>query len=404
MRIIVTTHYSARVGGVETYVERLLALLVEAGHEVAAVFDLDRSTNGPNVTVPAGVATLFVESEGRDAVIRAINAMDGAVVFANSIESTLVQGERAIRHPIAFYTHTFVASCINGMRLNRKPVPAPCEKVFGPACLLHYFPRRCGGLSPLTMIASYRRQYEDRRFLSHVDLVVANSDAVARQFEHVGIDAKILHPAIVDQPGTPRTGFRDDTRRALTFVGRFEDYKGGSQLLKALPHVATALEVPVRLTMVGDGRERDAWEREAEGISRRNSAVTVRFTGWLSANGVSGALEQSDLLVVPSVWPEPFGLVGFEAARFGVPSAAFAVGGIPEWLTDGVNGHLADGRSCEPRDLGAAIVRGLTDVDAYRRLSNGAVEKRTTFTPEAHLRRLEELFQLAIESRTAKTD
>ena len=52
-------------------------------------------------------------------------------------------------------------------------------------------------------------------------------------------------------------------------------------------------------------------------------------------------MKASRLLVVPSVWPEPFGSVGMAAARCGVPAAAFAVGGIPQWLHDGVNGHLA---------------------------------------------------------------
>ena len=79
-------------------------------------------------------------------------------------------------------------------------------------------------------------------------------------------------------------------------------------------------------------------------------------------------MKNMDLLVVPSVWPEPFGLVGPEAAHHGVPSAAFAVGGIPEWLVDGVSGHLAAGdrptgaitvgrrcRSC-PRSSRAGLV------------------------------------------------
>lgn len=399
MRIVATTSHSARIGGVESYVERLLGLLVSVGHDVTVVFDSMDGDLSARITVPSGVAVYCLQTDGLEAVERAVNAMDDAVVLANSLDSELFANWRKLRHPIVLFAHDYIGSCINGTRLNRKPVPAPCRKVFGPACLVHYFPRRCGGLSPLTMITSFRRQNEHRRRLSHFDLVVANSEALAAQFAHAGIVAKVLHPGLVEQPGTPRDGFRDETRRSLAFVGRFEDSKGGSQLLAALSHVADSLERPLRLTMVGDGREREAWEREAADASRRNPAVTVRFTGWLPPNGVSDALEQSDLLVVPSVWPEPFGLVGLEGARFGLPAAAFAVGGIPEWLTDGVNGHLADGRSCDPRDLAVAMVQCLSDVDAYRRLSTGAVERRATFTADAHLRRLEELFQMAIESR-----
>lgn len=399
MRIVVMTRHRARIGGVETYVERLLKLLVKGGHEVAVVFDLLDGGLSPQIAVPDGVPSYCLEAHGLDAVVQRLNALDGAVVLANSVDSELFANGRRLRHPVVLFAHDYIGSCIDGTRLNRKPVPAPCRRSFGPACLVHYFPRRCGGLNPLTMITSYRQQKERRRCLSDFDLVIANSEALATQLAHADIDAKVLYPGLVEQPGMPRTGFRDSARRTLAFVGRFEDSKGGSQLLAALPHVASTLGLPVDVIMVGDGRQRDAWEHYATDASRRSPNVSVRFTGWLPPDGVAAALEQSDLLVVASVWPEPFGLVGLEGARFGLPSAAFAVGGIPEWLTDGVNGHLAEGRSCDPRHLAAAIVQCLSDVDAYRRLSIGAVDRRATFTAEAHVRRLEELLQGAIESR-----
>ena len=62
-----------------------------------------------------------------------------------------------------------------------------------------------------------------------------------------------------------------------------------------------------------------------------------------SGTGGYALLAQSDLLVLPSLWPEPFALVGLEAARHRLPVAAYAVGGIPDWLTSGENGYLAPG-------------------------------------------------------------
>ena len=80
----------------------------------------------------------------------------------------------------------------------------------------------------------------------------------------------------------------------------------------------------------------------------------VRLSAALSAQ-----MRESRLLVVPSVWPEPFGSVGMAAARYGVPAAAFAVGGIPQWLHDGVNGHLASATPPTSASLADAVIRCL---------------------------------------------
>lgn len=44
-------------------------------------------------------------------------------------------------------------------------------------------------------------------------------------------------------------------------------------------------------------------------------------------------MERCGHLVIPNLWPEPFGLVGLEAAQYGVPAVSFAVGGIPYALS-----------------------------------------------------------------------
>ena len=80
--------------------------------------------------------------------------------------------------------------------------------------------------------------------------------------------------------------------------------------------------------------------------------MAIEFVGWVNAQQADVLLTDCDVLVLPSLWPEPFGLVGSEAARHGVPVVAFAVGGITEWLTDGVNGYLAPG---DPPSAAASV-------------------------------------------------
>jgi glycosyltransferase involved in cell wall biosynthesis len=104
------------------------------------------------------------------------------------------------------------------------------------------------------------------------------------------------------------------------------------------------------------------------------------------------ALDQADLLLVPSLWPEPFGLVGVEAARRGVPAVAFAVGGIPDWLIDGTTGTLvpAQPRTAEP--FAAAVVRTLSDAAGWQRMRAAGPDAAARFSVDVHVRALESVF------------
>ncbi|HVN29820.1 MAG TPA: glycosyltransferase, partial [Candidatus Binataceae bacterium] len=104
-----------------------------------------------------------------------------------------------------------------------------------------------------------------------------------------------------------------------------------------------------------------------------------------------------DLLVMPSIWPEPFGLVGAEAARLGIPAAAFDVGGISEWLLDGVSGSLAPAEPPSASGLAHAIVRCLSDSATYLRLARGALDNSSRFDAEIHVAALLEVFQQAAD-------
>jgi glycosyltransferase involved in cell wall biosynthesis len=168
--------------------------------------------------------------------------------------------------------------------------------------------------------------------------------------------------------------------------------KGGSILIEAASKATSILNRPLHLTFAGDGPERRSWEHTARRISAKHPNVTVDFPGWVTIEKRENLLTRVDLLVIPSLWPEPFGMVGIEAGLRRTPAAAFAVGGIPEWLTDGVNGHLAPGDPPTASGLAEAIVRCFEDPDHYRALSSGALEIGRRFTLDRHLDALLDVF------------
>ena len=107
-------------------------------------------------------------------------------------------------------------------------------------------------------------------------------------------------------------------------------------------------------------------------------------------------MRQADLLAVPSLWPEPFGLVGIEAGCFGLPAVGYAVGGIPDWLIPGQTGELAPGDPPTVEGLAEAMARALADPEHHARLSRGAWELSKQFDTPRHLAMLEPILSAAV--------
>jgi glycosyltransferase involved in cell wall biosynthesis len=115
-------------------------------------------------------------------------------------------------------------------------------------------------------------------------------------------------------------------------------------------------------------------------------------------------MKSVDILAVPSLWPEPFGVVGIEAGYCGLPSVAFATGGIPSWLRPGLSGELAP----TPPSVGGladAIVRALRDPAHLDALRLGAWQVGGEFSCERHITGVEEaLVDATRPSKMAEID
>jgi len=101
-------------------------------------------------------------------------------------------------------------------------------------------------------------------------------------------------------------------------------------------------------------------------------------------------LSRSRVAVVPSLWPEPFGLVGPESMACGTPVVASGRGGISDWLEDGRNGLRAD-----PSTSGAicaALFRLFSDRTLWQRCVDGSLRTAEAFSTVLHAERLENLY------------
>jgi glycosyltransferase involved in cell wall biosynthesis len=340
------------------------------------------------------------------------------VIYTHKLSDPELERAALSLGPSVFFAHDYNGTCISGTKTFKSPAVQPCHRRFGWQCLLHYFPRRCGGLSPVTMFKLYGTQSRRLENLRRYDAIVTHSDHMLSELIKHGLSPQHAYnfPYYVQPADTreslsrrlaqaeaaasliPETTSADSHELEkpahagwhLLFSGRMEYLKGGHVFIDALAEVAAALDKPLRVTFAGDGRERAAWERRAARL--QNQRLDFDFTGWVNRQRIEELLETCDLLVVPSLWPEPFGLVGPEAGLFGVPVAAFEVGGIPDWLVDGLNGYLAPGVAPTASGLAEAIIKCLRDPLVYARLRRGAFEVAQQFNIKNHMAALLEVF------------
>lgn len=372
MRIVIAGISRNLIGGVEEYIARVIPLLRKKGHELAYLHETPVLPHLPLIPLPAEVPVWNMATLGRTSALGSARDWKCDIIYCNGVaETSLARAYPSLSRAV-FSIHSFWGTCISGTKSFRAPAETPCARVFGPACLAHFYPNRCGGLNPLTMVKDYLAQPPRLAALKAYDAIIVHSDYMRHEYAKHGLPADRVYLPL--EPGSAPSARRDwlEPRRRLLFVGRMTKLKGVHLLLDALARVQSTLGVALNLTLAGDGPERPVLERRAAQLFAQNPKVKCDFVGWADPSTRSQLLAESDVLVVPSTWPEPFGMVGPEAAAAGLPAVAFALGGIPEWLRHGVNGLLASGDPPTAEGLAKALIDSLANEELHKKLCAGA--------------------------------
>ncbi len=407
MRIAVVNWSSRRIGGVETYLGEVVPEFLRAGHEVGFFCETDTPRDREPIFLLDSVPIWSVEAMGLRAAVDGLREWKPDIVYAHKLHRPSVEARVLGLATSVFFAHDYYGACISGLKTFKFPRPMPCHRRFGPACLALYFPRRCGGRSPLTMLRLYVLQSRRLAALRRYDALVTHSEHMRREYLRLGFHPDRVHnftytvPASETRPGAGSgLGARALRPRApwrLLFLGRMDPLKGGHYLIEALRLVASGLRSQIQMTFAGDGPSRRSWEKLARRVLSGHPTVRVEFPGWIPAARRSALFAETDLLVMPSLWPEPFGRSGPEAGQEGIPSVAYGVGGITEWLEDGVNGFVAPGNPPTPEGLAEALRRVLEHPEVYERLSAGAAAQARRFAIANHVLTLTHFFADLLE-------
>jgi glycosyltransferase involved in cell wall biosynthesis len=406
MRILMLTQsYAPSVGGEESLVEALTTEMLARGHHVA--IGTLRQPLGDPVQRPAGAR---------------VEALDSAfaslpLVYSDEMRRpapplpdprTVVQLRRLLRdeQPDVVHAHNWLVYSYLPLDKPKGPALVLSLHDYSLVCPTKRFMRGdrvCSGPGPMKCLLCAGEHYGhpkgeaialasktlERQLRKHVDLFLPISDAVrARCMDNGRAPQRVIPDflnALPDPPGAdPRLEQLPDEPFILFFGDATVD-KGAWELAEAYR------SVPEAPPLVFIGR------CFIDGLNARRG---VHVLGPWPRELAIEALRRSLFVVVPSILPEPFGLVALETAALGKPVIASDTGGLRDIVRHGETGLLVP-----PGDrpaLRAALLRLIGDADLRLELGEAAAKQATTFSSAAVVPRFEEAYRLAIEMRRGK--
>ncbi|MBL1243833.1 MAG: glycosyltransferase family 4 protein [Sulfurimonas sp.] len=175
-------------------------------------------------------------------------------------------------------------------------------------------------------------------------------------------------------------------KKCFLYVGQLVRGKGIDTLLDAIAKLNH--HDNITLDICGDGKQQYALEQQAKnlGISHK-----VSFHGKIKPSDLSAYYLKAYAVVIPSRAPETFNLVGIEAMKYSKAVIAADVGGIREWLVDGITGQLFS--SNDSSGLSKVIEEAAKNPQSISRMGQHGLEAyQKKFTSLQHCNTLYNIF------------
>ncbi len=377
-------------GGAESNMFHTATELKCRGHEVGIV-------HGPSTgKAEAEWQNLFQERfvlDGGKAVTKVIERFLPDVVYIHKMaENEVLEALLASRRPVVRMVHDHETYCLRGCRyghFSRKI----CTRPMSAFCIIPcggFIGRNSAGGFPVKWISYFKRRKELRTNRQFDRLIVATNymkDELMRNHVKEGqIEIHAPTPPMAENAAKQITA----KSNLLIYSGQIIRGKGVDVLLLALEKVKSAF----KCLIFGDGSHREYCEALSRklGLSER-----VIFKGYVSQSELQSYYAQASIMMMSSVWAEPFGAAGLEGMHHALPVVAFDAGGIKEWLLEGENGFLIPWMNTEL--YAARLDQLLNDKNLAKKMGEAGrkmVNERFNFS--SYVDGLEDMFVRVIKS------
>jgi glycosyltransferase involved in cell wall biosynthesis len=395
-------------GGTEEYIALLTAQLARRdvrSHLVCGLVTGAVGADLSSVHIVEGLASRQPQPGTGGELVSVIAGLEPDVIYLhNMFDPAAVRTLAALpnRGPLIWYVHDHYLTCLSELRWRRDV--GSCPDKLGEGCLVAIGEGHCvlrypeGSLGP----GELRERLSLSHSLAAADAIVVVSEymrsLLADAEPHLA-DRIHLLPRPIRDLGALRPRHRDSPRdpAVITVAGRITPEKGLAVLVEALGAVQDS--PPIELRIAGVVEHTAYWsqcQRIQAVAMAANPRLTVTYLGHLDYSATDELFRQSDLVTIPSQWPEPLGAVAIEAMSAGAAVIASHIGGLDTALVDGHNGLLID-----PPNVAAwasAIESLLHDPERARRLGAQA-HRDAADTAAGHLAAFNEIIARARRAR-----
>lgn len=352
------------IGGAERSVQLLAEALAARGHQVdvLTLYDeeqadcsLERGVRIHRLPVPADIHWPF----GRRRYSSFARWQGRLRDSYNRRMATALRGRLAELAPQILHTNNLLGFSAAVWRAAREldiRVVHTCRDyyLFHPQACLFEQGRDVDPRSAAVRAWSLPRRHASR----DVDVCVGVSRYILDLHRHHGFFPRAMAQVVYNGIGMPiepcATPIPSGYPLRVGYLGRVERHKGVEVLLDALARCTR--RASIELIVAGGGSPKYLRQLQA-----KHAALAPRFLGHVAPEQL---FRQVDVLVVPSLWQEPFGRVVIESYAHGVPVLAASSGGIPEIVEDGRTGYLfARGDSQGLADLLDRLAAGNLPLD-----------------------------------------
>lgn len=231
-------------------------------------------------------------------------------------------------------------------------------------------------------------------YVKQASAILAVSDYVARtSSSEIGPKYIVLNPVDITRFHAARDrrfewGY-SEREILVSFVGQIREIKGVGDFI-AMGHLLD--DQDIRFLIAGECRDSKQFVgaySEADLQKAFADDARFRYLGYLDR--VEDLYRTTDIVVMPSRWQEPLGLIGIEAGACGKPVVATRSGGIPEVVAEGETGFLADIGDVEK--LAECVRKLANDPDLRRSMGEAALKRVENNFTSAPMRDLEAVYE-----------